>query len=141
MGKTEKDDYKTVRIYLDDFEEYRKLAFYEDTTIIQSISRSLACYKHYMADENPEGYVKHEKETEQDISMDESSQHEPPYNYLLEDINLDRREHLLWIKERYIELAKADDDINITREQFQKIFGINEREYYGIVYATILHGA
>lgn len=43
--KTEKQQYKSVRIYPEDFKEYRRLAFNQDKTIVEVISEALKVYK------------------------------------------------------------------------------------------------
>ncbi|ELK44907.1 hypothetical protein QRD89_11180 [Halobacillus sp. ACCC02827] len=51
MGK-KKQQYKSVRIYPEDFQEYRRLAFHNDTSIVETISQALAAYKEKFEDGN-----------------------------------------------------------------------------------------
>lgn len=138
---SKQSDYKTVRIHLDDFKEYKALAFYKDQTIIEVISDSLRCYQHYLDGETFEDPIGPEQQEEQPINMDELMQ-DGTHDSSLGNIDLTRRERLLWAKERYEELKQAEtagDDVNITREQFQTACGITEQEYDGIAYAALLN--
>ncbi|MYL39815.1 hypothetical protein [Halobacillus litoralis] len=52
--KAQKQQYKSVRIYPEDFKEYRRLAFHQEKTIVEVISESLKLYKQKYEGESEE---------------------------------------------------------------------------------------
>src|SRR5699024_3094324 len=137
VKKSYNNNYKTVRIHTEEFKEFRRLAFYEDVTLIEVISKALLCYKHYNAANTFEDHTKQRQE----INSENLNQHKIHGTHLMEDIDTSKREKLLWIMDRFLDLAQPeiDDDLKLTRSQFQRIFGIKKEEYYGIIYAILLH--